>query len=141
MDDPSKPKIFPPLQIECWVPFNCSSIQLIQSPIISPILEITDKYNETYRAISKANKRKQMRINKIKEEQTDAENILVIIKKEIVGNVELGKKARGSHIQLGMDKVKDVRSYQKPLYLYDLLELNDKNKSMIKMCTQHLILR
>jgi hypothetical protein len=74
-----------------------------------------------------------MRINKIKEEQTDAENILVIIKKEIVGNVELGKKARGSHIQLGMDKVKDVRSYQKPLYLYDLLELNDKNKSMIKM--------
>jgi hypothetical protein len=132
LNDPTKPTIFlGSMQIRIYFrPFI--KVNEITISGLSK-LNIPEEEKAVYRRHAIRIGYKPYILDRIHNGLTEAEELKIIIRTQVVGNVELGKKRSRSHIQNGKNKALGVNSYTKPLYLYDFYsKLNSISKNNIR---------
>jgi hypothetical protein len=96
--------------------------------------ELNTKY--IYNCCKRYKKRKYLlkRTNKINDEMIRIQNIETKIKTEIINNLNFDKSQGDSHYRNCENKILGKNVYKKPLFLYQLHDINDKTKTKIINC-------
>lgn len=90
--------------------------------IVGKYNTFSDKYIDACRRKYKQNNELKIRTDKINKEIERIQNLKILIKKEIIHNLNLTKKQKESH-HVGSVKKLISHKYDKPIFIYDLEEL------------------